>query len=1209
MKRILLILFIAISCTAQLYSQSCTATSFDVDLSASIDTTVSFQSTRNGDCCTGNNCIRFNLTINPACSFVNFTVQNPAPPGNAAYYQVDCGPQTSLGTPICIVGKTNVVITFCKPGNDNPIYTITAAGALKGSDDISVREGCTGVMSVSGLQLATINWTSIYPGSQGTYDSYLSCTSGCTSTNVTPLQGSPPYIDYEVSGFRLCGPLVRDTIRVYTTPQIAVVITSTNSSVCAGGSTTASLTATASGGDAPYSFLWNTGQAVQSITVNSGGAYTVSVTDIHNCLPALQSVTVATTPLPTPPAITSNSPVCAGSTLNLFASTIAGATYSWTGPNGFTSSLQNPVINNATPSDAGSYSVTVTTGQCTSIPVSASVTVNPIPSSPTASNNSAVCEGTNLNLTASSIAGASYSWTGPNGFTSSNQNPVISNVGLTNAGTYNVTATVNGCTSPLASTVAVVNPLPSAPLVSSNGPLCNGNTISLFAGSIAGASYSWTGPNGFSSSSQNPTISNAGTNASGTYSVRATVNGCTGPTSATSVIVNPIPPAPTVSSNGPVCEGSILTLIASSIAGANYSWAGPNGFSSSLQNPSISSSTVSASGSYSVNATVNGCTSTASNVVATVKPVPAAPIVSSNSPLCEGSTLSLTASTIAGATYAWGGPNGFVSSSQNPTITNVSALHTGVYSVNANVNGCTGSAAIMNVIVKLTPSAPISSSNSPVCSGKSILLNASAVAGAIYTWTGPNGFSSTQQNPVIANSSLNNSGVYNVSVSVNGCSSTTPSSISVTVNQTPNAPLISNNGPLCEGSVLNLTASNIPGANYSWNGPNGFTSSSQNNSLSNITAANKGLYAATATVNGCISPAAITSVIIDQRAIANAGNDQLICASSSLVNLAGTISGGSGGGAWSTNGGGIFSPANTNLVSDYHLANADKTSGNLVLTLSSTNNGACPVSSSSILVRFAAPPVANAGIDQTVCANNANVVLNGQFNNATGASWSTSGTGSFSPSATNLNATYIPGTNDKTAGNVKLTLTTTGNGPCAAAADVIVITIKTPPVINGAGVKYVIEESSTVLNAVASGLNLNYSWAPGIYLNNDTIPNPICTPSSDVLYKLIVKDPLGCTSTGDIMVKILKHPQIPNVFSPNSDGINDRWQIKYLSDYPDCTVDIYNRYGQPIYHSVGYANAWDGTLNGKQLPAGTYYYIIDPKNNLKPLSGFVDIVK
>ena len=182
MKKVLLFSLMAFGLWPCLQAQvACTATSFDVDLSASIDTTVSFQSTRNGNCCAGNNCIRFNLILNPACSYVNFSVANPAPPGNAPYYQIDCGPLTSLGTPICIVGKTNVVISFCKPGNDNPIYTITAAGALKGSEDITVREGCTGSINVDGLQTGTINWTSVYPSVEGAYNSWLSCTSGCTA--------------------------------------------------------------------------------------------------------------------------------------------------------------------------------------------------------------------------------------------------------------------------------------------------------------------------------------------------------------------------------------------------------------------------------------------------------------------------------------------------------------------------------------------------------------------------------------------------------------------------------------------------------------------------------------------------------------------------------------------------------------------------------------------------------------------------------------------------------------------------------------------------------------------------------------------------------------------------------------------------------------------------------------------------------------------
>jgi gliding motility-associated-like protein len=1209
MKRILLLFFIAIFLLEQAHSQSCSATTFDVDLSASIDTTASFQSTRNGDCCTGTNCIRFNLTINPACSFVNFTVANPAPPGNAAYYQIDCGPQTSLGTPVCVVGKTNVVITFCKPGNDNPIYTIVAAGALKGSDDITVREGCTGIMTVSGLLPATINWTSIYPGAQGAYDSYLSCTAGCTTTNITPLQGSPSYIDYQVSGLRVCGPVVSDTIRVYTTPQIAIAITPGNAAVCAGGSTNVTFMATASGGDAPYNFLWNTGQPGQSLTVNTGGVYTVSVTDTHNCLPAVQSVTVATTPLPTTPVISSNSPVCEGSTLNLFSSTVAGATYSWTGPNGFTSSQQNPVINNTTAANAGSYSVTATIGQCTSNAASATVIVNPIPASPGAANNSAVCEGTNLNLTASAIAGAIYTWTGPNGFISSNQNPVINNVGLANTGTYNVTATVNGCTSTPSSTNALINPLPPTPVATSNSPLCNGNTVSLMAGTISGASYSWTGPNGFISASQNPAISNAGVNASGLYSVSATVNGCTGSAGTTSIVVNPIPLSPIVSSNSSVCESSGLNLTASSIAGASYSWTGPNGFSSSLQNPVISNTTIAASGTYSVTVTVNGCTSVAGSTMITVNPIPAPPVVGSNSPLCEGSTLFLAASGITGASYSWSGPNGFASASQNPTIANTSSVHSGIYAVTTTFNGCTSQPANQNVTVNLIPVQPSVSSNSPVCSGTSILLNASNITGASYSWSGPNGFTSTQQNPVISNVSLINTGTYKVSVTVNGCSNTNPSSISVAVNQTPNAPVASNNGPLCAGSNLNLSASNIAGANYSWSGPNGFISSSQNNSLPNITTTSAGTYYITATVNGCTGTAGSTQVAIDQPATANAGNNQIVCTSNSFINIAGTISGGKGSGVWSSNGSGTFSPANTNLNTNYYPASADKIADNLVLTLSSTNNGVCPVSSSSVLITFAASPTANAGNNQTVCANNANIVLNGQFNNAAGAVWSSSGTGNFSPSNTNLNANYIPGASDNITGNVNLTLTTTGNGSCPAASNSLVVTIKAPPVINTGSVKYVIEKNSTILNPVVSGTNLKFTWTPAIYLNSDTIANPLCTPGADVLYKLFVKDAFGCTSSGDVIVKLLKYPEIPNVFTPNTDGINDRWQIKNLSEYLDCSVDIYNRYGQLVYHSVGYTTEWDGTSKGKQLPAGTYYYIINPKNSLKPLSGFVDIVR
>lgn len=84
---------------------------------------------------------------------------------------------------------------------------------------------------------------------------------------------------------------------------------------------------------------------------------------------------------------------------------------------------------------------------------------------------------------------------------------------------------------------------------------------------------------------------------------------------------------------------------------------------------------------------------------------------------------------------------------------------------------------------------------------------------------------------------------------------------------------------------------------------------------------------------------------------------------------------------------------------------------------------------------------------------------------------------------------------------------------------------------------------------------------------------------------------------------------IPNAFTPNNDGINDTWNIKNLDQYPNNTVDIFNRYGQKIYSSINYGIPWDGTFKGKNLPSGTYYYVIDLKNGNKTLSGYVALIR
>jgi gliding motility-associated-like protein len=128
-------------------------------------------------------------------------------------------------------------------------------------------------------------------------------------------------------------------------------------------------------------------------------------------------------------------------------------------------------------------------------------------------------------------------------------------------------------------------------------------------------------------------------------------------------------------------------------------------------------------------------------------------------------------------------------------------------------------------------------------------------------------------------------------------------------------------------------------------------------------------------------------------------------------------------------------------------------------------------------------------------------------------------------------------------------------------------------------------------------------------MDNDTILTPKVSPQTDITYTLHATSADGCLSTDEMNIKILKSPLIPNAFSPNGDGINDNWIIKYLESYPGVTVQIFNRYGQAVFTSTGYGKPWDGTLKGKPLPVGTYYYIIDRKIPAPLLTGWVAIIR
>jgi hypothetical protein len=611
-----------------------------------------------------------------------------------------------------------------------------------------------------------------------------------------------------------------------------ISITPTPSTVCANSTGN-----TASGPAGATSYSWSitngtitSATNTQSITYTAGPSGNVglmlSIVEAAGCHKSTN--TNVPIEVPSTPTATNGGPYCEGNTIQLNTPTQAGATYAWTGPNGFTSSLQNPTRSNATLADAGTYSVVVTSvNGCVSPAGGTNVVVNATPATPTATNGGPYCEGSTIQLNTPTVASATYAWTGPNGFTSSLQNPTRTSATTADGGTYSVTVTVDGCPSAAGTTNVVVNAIPATPTATNGGPYCDsgsGVTVQLNTPTVAGATYAWTGPTGFTSSLQNPTRSGATPADAGSYSVTVTVNGCTSAAGSTTVVINTTPATPTATNGGPYCAGSTIQLNTPTVAGATYAWTGPNGFTSSLQNPTRTNAAVADGGTYSVTVTVNGCTSAAGTTNVVVNAIPATPTATNGGPYCDsgsGVTVQLNTPTVAGATYAWTGPNGFTSSLQNPTRPGATTADAGTYSVTVTVNSCTSAAGTTNVVINATPATPTATNGGPYCVGQTIQLNTPTVAGATYAWTGPGGFTSSLQNPTRTNAQLAHAGAYNVTVTVNGCTSAAGST-TVAVNANPDATITAPSSVVA-GSTGNLAsvANAGGGATYNWSITNG----------------------------------------------------------------------------------------------------------------------------------------------------------------------------------------------------------------------------------------------------------------------------------------------------------------------------------------------------------------------------------------------------
>ncbi len=181
---------------------------------------------------------------------------------------------------------------------------------------------------------------------------------------------------------------------------------------------------------------------------------------------------------------------------------------------------------------------------------------------------------------------------------------------------------------------------------------------------------------------------------------------------------------------------------------------------------------------------------------------------------------------------------------------------------------------------------------------------------------------------------------------------------------------------------------------------------------------------------------------------------------------------------------------------------------------------------------------------------------------------------------------------------------------CRSTTATTTVSINPYPVADAGPDKLMLEGGQTQLTPGNNNtMPITIRWRPSSFLSDSTILSPIARPADDIYYTLYLVTDKGCAAQDVVFVKVLKTPIVPNIFSPNGDGVHDTWVIPYLDSYPGCTVEVVNRYGQLVFRSVGYPTPWDGRINGNPAPVGTYYYVIDPKNGRKRVAGYVDIIR
>lgn len=638
------------------------------------------------------------------------------------------------------------------------------------------------------------------------------------------------------------------TVTVSTTPA-APVVTGAATPVCSGNSATLSVLLPQSG--TTYNWydsssggnLLFSGTSITTPDLTTSVTYYVGAANGGCASTARTQVTVTVNNRPATPIIDSaGTNICAGLATTLTVNNVqAGLSYSWyTASSGGTlvgtgSSLVTPVLN-----ASATYYVEVSNGTCTgSMRTVVNVTVSTAPAAPIITGTN-ICSGSQATLTVSvPQAGIIYRWydAASGGNLLMEGTNYVTPVLTSNTTYYVESISAAGCAASIRTAVPVtVNTQPATPvLVNSGVNTCSGGTVSLAVQSpVTGISYLWyDSASGGNLVFSGATFTTPALTTNTNYYVAANAGtGCSSASRAVATVtVSAQLPPPVVSAGGTTtCIGQATTLqVADAQTGLTYQWytAGSGG-TLLATGSSYTTLPLVAAATYFVGVSNGTCSSnTRTQVNVTVISTPSAPVVAaSGRNICAGTAATLIIqSPDSSLKYNWydlpsGGNLLYTGSAY---VTNVLTGNTTYYVETAVNSGCVSTTrATVAVTVNTAPVVPVVVSNNVVvCSGGSATLQVqSPVSGYTYNWysTASGGTPLFTGSDYVVNNITGNSVYYVEAVNAGGCASITRTTVSVTVNTSPAAPVIVNSTPVvCTGSMVTLTAtSTVPDPIYNW---------------------------------------------------------------------------------------------------------------------------------------------------------------------------------------------------------------------------------------------------------------------------------------------------------------------------------------------------------------------------------------------------------